>query len=362
MKTRAYNFGAGPSMLPSSILEEAKRELLDWQGLQMSVMEIGHRSLPFQALMEELESKFRDLCGIPDDYDVLFLGGAARTQFAMIPMNLLADGEQAGYLISGTWSLLAYQEACKLKKAYCIASSESDGFLRVPTSFDNDFPKNTTYVYYTPNETINGVRFNQAPDVGSTPLVADMTSCLLCEPFKVKDYALIFAGAQKNISIAGLTIVIVRKSMVESKKGLVIPTMMDYKTHAEHRSLYATPPTFNCYLALKMMDWVKAHGGVEELFKINQLKAKILYDYIDASSFYQSRVEKSSRSIENVCFSIIREELEPAFIEQAAQEGLLALKGHKAVGGLRASLYNAMPLEGVESLIAFMQSFLEDNN
>ena len=362
MKTRAYNFGAGPATLPEPVLLEAQRDLLNWQGLGVSVMEIGHRTAPFIALMEQLEADFRELLSIPHQYHVLFLGGAARTQFAMVPMNLLDHSYEAGYLISGLWSSLAFDEASKLKKAYCVASSKSEGYINVPDPLRWQIKDNTAYIYYVPNETINGVRFNETPKIDNIPLVADMTSCLLSEPLNVSDFGLIFAGAQKNISIAGLTIVIVRKDLLERSIEGPLATMMDYHTHITHRSLYATPPTFNCYIAAKMLAWIKSQGGVEALYHINCQKAQALYNYIDASDFYHCSVQKNSRSLVNVCFSIVKQELEPEFITRANCRGLYALQGHRTVGGLRASLYNAMPMAGVDALIAFMQEFCEENH
>jgi phosphoserine aminotransferase len=358
---RVYNFGAGPAMLPEPILLEAQAELLNWNGLGMSVMEIGHRTAPFRELMEQLEADLRALISIPDNYHVLFLGGAARTQFAMIPMNLLNNNEQAGYLISGIWSSLALDEAQKLKKAYCVASSKKTGFTDVPHSNDWELKKNTTYLYYTPNETINGVRFKDVPSVADVPLVADMTSCLLSEPINVGDFGLIFAGAQKNISIAGLTIVIIRSDLLDKSIESPIPTMMDYKTHTTNKSLYATPPVFNCYIAQKMIQWIKEEGGIDAIYQVNCKKAAMLYEYIDASFFYQSTVQKNARSIVNVCFSLVRPELENEFLKRANQRGLHALQGHRTVGGLRASLYNAMPLAGVEALVTFMKAFSEEH-
>ena len=359
MTTRAYNFGAGPAMLPEAVLLEVQEELLNWHGLGMSVMEIGHRSEPFRALMDQLEADLRELINIPNDYSVLFLGGPARMQFAMVPLNLLAQHQQAGYLISGLWSSLAFDEACKLKHAYCVANTQSDGFTHAPSSENWDIQPNTAYLYYTPNETVNGVRFSRTPKVSTIPLVADMTSCLLSEPVNVADYGLIFAGAQKNIAIAGLTIVIMRSDLLPTTLETPIATMLDYKTHIANKSLYATPPTFNCYIAQKMLTWMKAQGGVEALYQINCKKAATLYSYIDSSPFYHCSVQADARSIVNVCFSLTQTALENKFIELANQRGLYALQGHRTVGGLRASLYNAMPMAGVESLIAFMQEFAD---
>lgn len=347
-------------MLPEPVLLEAQRELLNWQGSGMSVMEVGHRSAPFLALMEQLEADLRELIAIPDHYHVLFLGSPARTQFSMVPMNLLDSSHKAGYLTSGLWSTMALEEASKLRQAYCIASSEHGGFLDVPDPFDGTIEDDTAYVYYVPNETVNGVRFNNTPKIGDIPLVADMTSCLLSEPVNVSDFGLIFAGAQKNISIAGLTIVIIRNDLLTQSVEASLPTMMDYRTHVRHHSLYATPPTFNCYIASKMLTWIKQQGGVDALYDINCKKAAALYQYIDASDFYCSPVKKNARSMVNVCFSIEKKELELDFIARANLQGLFALQGHRTVGGLRASLYNAMPMQAVEALIAFMQAFCKE--
>lgn len=359
MKTRAYNFGAGPATLPESILAEAQAELLNWQDLGLSILEIGHRTPEFISLLEQAEADLRLLLAIPKHYHVLFLSGAARTQFAMIPMNFLAKGERAGYLVSGIWSELAFKEAQKLADVYCLASSKDQEYKTVPNAVDYPVDANTRYIYYTPNETINGVRYPQVPQV-SVPLIADMTSCLLSEPINVTDFGLIFAGAQKNISIAGLTVVIVRHDLLNLISHASIPTMLDYRTHAQYKSLYATPPVFNCYIAAKMFAWVKKQGGVSTLYQQNCQKAAKLYTYIDHSEFYNCPVAKEARSLMNVCFSLPTQELEEKFIMRAAEQGLLALRGHRAVGGLRASLYNAMPMDGVEALIGFMQDFAEE--
>lgn len=349
-------------MLPEPILLEAQAELLDWQGSGMSILEVNHRSDAFQSLLLQAEADIRELLRIPDYYHVLFLGGAARTQFAMVPMNFLSPEAYAGYLVSGIWSSLAYEEACKLKHAYCVASSQADGFNKTPDPASWTLRDSTQYVYFTPNETINGVRFTQVPEVGSTPLVVDMTSCLLSEPIEIDKFALIFAGAQKNISTAGLTLVIVRDDLLEQLPEPVIPTMMDYRTQVAHRSLYATPPVFNCYLAATMFRWVKQQGGVEALYAVNCQKAARLYQYLDDSSFYTCAIEKNSRSLMNVCFFLNNQSLEKDFLMRAQERGLVGLKGHRLVGGLRASLYNAMPMAGVDALIAFMQEFAKEHH
>ncbi|MBA2711061.1 MAG: 3-phosphoserine/phosphohydroxythreonine transaminase [Tatlockia sp.] len=355
--TRGFNFGAGPSMLPDSILTEVQNELLDWQHLGMSVLEIGHRSAPFTDMMQETEHLLRELLAIPNNYHVLFLSGAARAQFAMIPMNFLAKGEQAGYLITGIWSNLAYQEAFRLKEAYCITNGEKNGFTFIPAYEEWQIKKNSRYVYYTPNETVNGVRFVNPPKLSGTPLIADMTSCLLTEPINIDDFGLIFAGAQKNIANAGLTIVIVSEELLSTISNEKIPTMFDYRTHSSTHSSYATLPTFNCYLANKMFRWIKNQGGVKALYQINRQKAELIYNCLDNSDFYYCQIEKEARSLVNVCFTLNNSTYENLFLEEAKAKGLFSLKGHRSVGGLRASMYNAMPLEGAERLAEFMTDF-----
>ncbi|CEK10913.1 3-phosphoserine aminotransferase [Legionella hackeliae] len=357
---RAYNFGAGPAMLPEPILKAAQEELLNWQNSGMSIMEIGHRTPEFMELMAQAEQDLRDLLKIPANYHVLFLGGAARTQFGMIPLNFLKNDEQAGYFITGLWSSFAYQEACKLKKAYCVASDEKNGFIRVPLVDEWQLKEKTSYLYFTSNETINGVRFPQTPVAPGIPLIVDMTSSLLSEPIQVENYDLIFAGAQKNIANAGLTVVIVKEEWLHTIGNQIIPTMLDYRVHIAEKSIYATPPTFNCYMAAKMFQWVKAQGGVEALYAENCKKAAKLYRYIDSSSFYYCKVVQEYRSLMNVCFNLRDTTLESLFLEQAQQRNLLALKGHRAVGGLRASIYNAMPFDGVNALIEFMCDFAKE--
>ncbi|WP_298624198.1 3-phosphoserine/phosphohydroxythreonine transaminase, partial [uncultured Legionella sp.] len=290
------------------------------------------------------------------------LGGAARTQFSAIPMNLLHPEEQAAYLVTGIWSKMALQEAQLLKKAYCAASTEQNQFKTIPEAKSWVIQKDTKYLYYTPNETVNGIRFPYVPQTGDVPLIADMTSCLLSEPLDIKQYGMVFAGAQKNIANAGLTIVIIRDDLLDRAATPVVPTMLNYKTQADHHSLYATPPVFNCYLAAKMFEWIKEQGGVDALFRQNCMKAAKLYQYLDSTDFYTTTVDKEARSIMNVCFSLKNSALESLFIESAEQRGLCALKGHRFVGGLRASLYNAMPMSGVDALINFMSEFAEENN
>ena len=346
MAQHGYYFGAGPATLPKAILRDAEAELLNWKNTGLSVLEIGHRTEVFTALLEEAKADLRDLLRIPDNYHILFLGGAARTQFAMVPLNLItSDKNQAGYICSGLWSELAFEEAKRLSDAYLLTEVEA-------------LKQNTAYVYYTPNETVNGVYLDR-PNVGDIPLVADMTSCLLSEPVDVSKFGLIFAGAQKNIGPAGLTLVIIRDDLLKIIPKHVVPTMLDYQVHAKNHSVYATPPVFQCDMAAKMFKWVKAEGGVEALYPINQAKAAKLYAYIDASEAYVCDIEESLRSIMNVCFSMRDQTKEADFLKAAEKKGLRGLKGHRVCGGLRASLYNAMPMEGVDALLKFMDDFIQ---
>lgn len=361
MKARVYNFGAGPAMLPEVILKEAQEEFLNWHGTGMSILEIGHRTSEVINLLSTAEQSLRELLNIPKNYHVLFLGGAARTQFAMVPMNLLQPENEAAYIVTGIWSQMAYHEANLVKRAYCLANEEQGGFVSVPDPQNWIFKNNTSYVYFTPNETVNGVRFPYVPKTGEVPLVADMTSCLLSEPINIKQYGLIFAGAQKNIANAGLTVAIINEALLKKCPKPMVPTMMNYETHAKHHSLYATPPVFNCYLAAKMFDWIKTQGGVEGLFRQNCLKAAKLYQYLDSTDFYLTPVSREARSIMNICFSLHNTDLEEKFLNRANERGLCALKGHRFVGGLRASLYNAMPMSGVNALIEFMSEFAKEN-
>jgi phosphoserine aminotransferase len=362
VSNRVYNFGAGPAMLPDEILLEAKDELLNWHNQGMSILEIGHRTPEFSELLNHAEQSLRELLNIPNDYRVIFFGGAARTHFATIPMNFLYPHENAGYLVSGQWSQMALEEAQKLKNAYCVASGESGGFTSISDQNTWTIKENTKYIYYTPNETVNGIRCPYVPQIPGIPLIADMTSCLLGEPIDVSQYGLIFAGAQKNIANAGLTVVIVHDDLLKRPPNPSVATMLDYKIQAEQKSLFATPPVFNCYLADKMFTWIKKQGGVEALYQQNCLKAEKLYQYIDSTDFYSTQVSDQYRSIMNVCFKLQKPELEKEFVSRATQCGLNSLQGHRLVGGLRASLYNPMPLAGVEALIEFMMEFAEEHH
>ncbi|MDF1828114.1 MAG: 3-phosphoserine/phosphohydroxythreonine transaminase [Legionellaceae bacterium] len=346
MKRDGYYFGAGPAALPESILREVQAALLDWHDTGLSILEIGHRSPSFMALLQQAEHDLRELLNIPQNYHVLFLGGAARAQFSMIPQNLLsASADQAAYIVSGVWSSMAFDEAKRFGTAYALELG------------DTCQPK-TAYVYYTPNETVDGVQISAIPDTGDVPLVADMTSCLLSEVIDVRRFGLIFAGAQKNIGPAGLTIVIVRDDLLAIQPKSTVPTMLDYRVHAKHHSLYATPPVFQCYMAANMFAWIKSQGGVRVLEDINIAKSAKLYAYIDASSDYHAMVDDVAlRSRMNVCFRLADRTREADFLAAAEACRLRGLKGHRLKGGMRASLYNAMPMEGVDALIAFMDDF-----
>ncbi len=357
--SRVYNFGAGPAMLPEPVLVKAQEALLDWDNSGLSILEIGHRTDAFISLLNHAEQTLRQLLGIPNNYHVLFLGGAARTHFSMIPLNFLKANQTAAYLVSGVWSHMALQEAQRLKKAYCLASTEAQHYATIPFKNEWAMQEAPAYLYYTPNETINGTRFPYVPKIEGVPLIADMTSCLLSEPIDIRHYDLIFAGAQKNIANAGLTLVIIKDEFINAIDDSSIPTMLNYKIQARHHSIYATPPVFNCYVAAQMFNWLNERGGIDAFYTQNCRKAAALYQYIDSTDFYSSSVDPQVRSIMNVCFSLTNCALEEEFVQQAHRQGLEALQGHRFVGGLRASIYNAMPIDGVMALIEFMRDFAQ---
>ncbi len=354
--SRVYNFSAGPAMLPESVLLRARDEMLDWQGSGMCVAEMSHRGKEFMAIAAQAEADFRELLGIPSNYKVLFLQGGASTQFAMVPMNLLRGGEGADYLNTGSWSKKAISEARRFGSVNVAATTEDQRFSRAPAQSELKLKADAAYVHYTPNETIEGVEFPYVPDTAGKPLVADMSSTLLSRPIEVSRFGLIYAGAQKNIGPAGLTIVIVREDLIGQPLGGT-PTMLDYKTHADNDSMYNTPPTYAWYLAGLVFQWVKDLGGLDAMAATNQRKAALLYDAIDASSFYQNPVSPESRSWMNVPFTLPSPDLDDAFLKGAKAAGLTTLKGHRSVGGMRASIYNAMPEAGVQALVAYMQEF-----
>ncbi|MEW6132940.1 MAG: 3-phosphoserine/phosphohydroxythreonine transaminase [Pseudomonadota bacterium] len=351
-----YNFSAGPAVLPKAVLQQVQTELVDWHGCGMSVMEMSHRGKEFMGIAAEAEADLRALMNIPANYKVLFLQGGASAQFAMVPMNLLRGKTSADYLNTGEWSKKAIKEAKKFGSVNVVASSEDRNFSYAPEQSAWKLDPDAAYVHYTPNETIGGVEIFWTPETGDVPLVADMSSTILSRPIDVSKYGLIYAGAQKNIGPAGLTIVIVREDLLgQTVAGT--PTMYDYKTHADNGSMYNTPPTFAMYVAGLVFKWIAAQGGLAAMEKINREKAKLLYDLLDSSDFYHSPVAKENRSLMNVPFTLRDAALDEAFLKGAKERGLLQLKGHRSVGGMRASIYNAMPREGVQALVDYMREF-----
>ena len=355
--TKIYNFSAGPAILPSEVLQHAQQELLDWQGTGMSVMEMSHRSKEYKSIATQAEKDLRTLMAIPDNYKILFLQGGASSQFSMIPMNLLSQaGDSADYVNTGTWSKKAIAEAKHYANVNIVASSEDNNFTSIPDVKDWVLNPEAKYVHYTPNETIAGVEFDFIPDTGDVPLVADMSSTILSRPIDVSKFGVIYAGAQKNIGPAGLTLVIIRDDLIGSAIDGT-PTMFDYATHAKSDSMYNTPPTYGWYLAGLVFKYLLDKGGLEAIAEINERKANKLYQAIDSSDFYSSPVDTRYRSWMNIPFTLQNSDLDALFLEEAAEHGLVTLKGHVSVGGMRASIYNAMPEAGVDKLIEFMQNF-----
>ncbi len=357
---RIYNFSAGPAVLPEEVLMEAAQEMLDYQGTGMSVMEMSHRSKPFQKIIDEAEQDLRDLMNIPDNYKVLFLQGGASQQFAMIPMNLMKNGV-ADYIITGQWAKKAYEEAKKYGQANAIASSADKTFSYIPDCSDLPVSENADYVYICENNTIYGTKFKKLPNTKGKTLVADVSSCFLSEPVNVEDYGVIYGGVQKNIGPAGVVIVIIREDLITDDVLPCTPTMLKYKTHSESGSLYNTPPAYGIYICGKVFKWLKKMGGLEKMQKLNEEKAAILYDFLDSSTMFKGTVEKADRSLMNVPFVTGNQELDEKFVKEAAAAGFVNLKGHRTVGGMRASIYNAMPKEGVEKLVGFMKEFEKNN-
>ena len=358
--SRVYNFSAGPAVLPEEVLKEAAAEMLDYRGTGMSVMEMSHRSKSYETIIEDAESDLRDLLHIPENYKVLFLQGGGSTQFAMVPMNLMKN-RVADYIITGQWAKKAHKEASIYGKANAIASSADKTFSYIPDCSDLPVSEDADYVYICENNTIYGTKFWTLPNTKGKLLVADQSSCFLSEPVDVSKYGLIFAGAQKNVGPAGTVIVIIREDLITEDVLEGTPTMLRYKIHADAKSLYNTPPTYGIYMCGKVFKWLKAKGGLEEMKKINEEKAKILYDFLDSSKLFHGTVVPKDRSLMNVPFVTGDKEMDAKFVAEAAKAGLVNLKGHRTVGGMRASIYNAMPLEGVEALVAFMKKFEEEN-
>ena len=358
--SRVYNFSAGPAVLPEEVLREAQAEMMDYNGTGMSVMEMSHRSKAFDQIIQEAEKDLRDLMHIPDNYKVLFLQGGASLQFAMIPMNLMKN-KVADYIVTGQWAKKAWQEAQKYGKANKIASSEDKTFSYIPDCSDLPISEDADYVYICENNTIYGTKYKTLPNTKGKDLVADVSSCFLSEPVDVSKYAIIYGGVQKNIGPAGMVIAIVREDLITDDVLPGTPTIMKYKTHADADSLYNTPNCYCIYICGKVFKWLKKQGGLEAMKEKNEKKAKILYDFLDESKLFHGTVEKESRSLMNVPFVTGDAELDAKFVKEAKEAGLENLKGHRSVGGMRASIYNAMPIEGVEALVEFMRKFEKEN-
>ena len=357
---RVYNFSAGPAVLPEEVLQEAADEMLDYRGTGMSVMEMSHRSKAYDTIIKEAEADLRELMNIPDNYKVLFLQGGASQQFAMIPMNLMKN-RVADYIVTGQWAKKAYQEASLYGKANKIASSEDKTFSYIPDCSDLPISEDADYVYICENNTIYGTKFKTLPNTKGKPLVADVSSCFLSEPVDVTKYGVIYGGVQKNIGPAGVVIVIIREDLITEDVLPGTPTMLRYKIHADADSLYNTPPAYGFYICGKVFKWLKKMGGLEAMKERNEKKAKILYDYLDESKLFKGTVRKEDRSLMNVPFITGNEELDAKFVKEAKEAGFENLKGHRTVGGMRASIYNAMPIEGVEKLVEFMKKFEAEN-
>ena len=358
--SRVYNFSAGPAVLPECVLKEIADEMLDYKGTGMSVMEMSHRSATFQQIIDEAEQDLRDLMNIPDNYKVLFLQGGAHQQFAMVPMNLMKN-KVADYIVTGQWAKKAYQEASKYGKANKIASSEDRTFSYIPDCSNLEISPDADYVYICENNTIYGTKFKELPDTKGKLLVSDVSSCFLSEPVDVSKYGIIYGGVQKNIGPAGMVIVIIREDLITEDVLEGTPTMLTYKTHADAGSLYNTPNAYCIYVCGKVFKWLKSLGGLEVMKTMNEEKAKILYDFLDQSKLFRGTVEAKDRSLMNVPFVTGDKEMDAKFIKEAAAAGFVNLKGHRSVGGMRASIYNAMPIEGVQKLVDFMTEFEKNN-
>lgn len=358
---RVYNFSAGPAVLPEEVLQEIASEMLDYNGTGMSVMEMSHRSKTYQKIIDDAEQDLRDLMQIPDNYKVLFLQGGAHQQFAMVPMNLMKNGV-ADYIITGQWAKKAHAEAKKYGTANAIASSADKTFSYLPDCSDLPVSPDADYVHICQNNTIYGTCFRKLPDTKGKVLVADLSSCILSEPVDVSKYGMIYAGAQKNIGPAGVVIVIIREDLIREDLPEFVPTMLRYKTHADNGSMYNTPPCYGIYVCGKVFRWVKKMGGLEAMQARNEKKAAILYNFLDSSKLFRGTVVPGDRSLMNVPFVTGNEELDALFVKEATDAGFVNLKGHRSVGGMRASIYNAMPLEGVEKLVAFMAKFEQEHS
>lgn len=358
---RVYNFSAGPSMLPQSVLTQAAEEMLDYKGSGQSVMEMSHRSKVYDAIIKDAEKLLREVMQIPDNYKVLFMQGGASSQFAMVPMNLMTKSGKADYVLSGQFATKAYQEACKYGDCKVVATSKPDNFSRIPALDKNEFRADVDYFHICLNNTIYGTLYHELPDTGDVPLVADISSCILSEPIDVSKFGLLYAGAQKNVAPAGLTIVIIRDDLIGEPMEKT-PAMFTYKTIAENDSMYNTPPCYSIYICKLVLEWIQNEiGGLEKMAERNIKKANVLYDYLDRSKLFKGCAEKDSRSIMNVTFVTGNADLDAKFVKEAEAAGFVNLKGHRSVGGMRASIYNAMPPEGIDKLVALMENFEKEN-
>lgn len=358
--SRIFNFSAGPSVLPESVLSIAASEMLDYNGSGQSVMEMSHRSKVYEEIINQCEASLREVMNIPDNYKVLFLQGGASSQFAMIPLNLLNKSKKADFIITGQWAKKAYQEAARYGTANIVASSSDKTFSYIPKLDESKFDKDADYFHICLNNTIYGTRFTKLPNTGDVPLVADVSSCILSEPIDVSKFGILYAGAQKNMGPAGLTVVIIREDLVGNAQEIT-PTMFNYKTHVDNNSMFNTPPTYSIYICKLVLDWIKNLGGLEKMKELNEEKAKILYDFLDSSKMFKGTVEKEDRSLMNIPFVTGNDELDKKFVKEVTAAGFENLKGHRSVGGMRASIYNAMPKEGVQKLVEFMKEFEKNN-
>ena len=355
--SRVYNFSAGPSMLPEKVLKTAAEEMLDYKGSGQSVMEMSHRSKTYQAIFDETEALLREVMNIPDNYKVLFLQGGASTQFAMIPLNLMNKNNKADFVVTGQWAKKAYKEAARYGTANVVASSEDKTFSYIPKLDKATFTPDADFFHICVNNTIYGTKWNTFPETGDVPLIGDISSCILSEPIDVSKFGMLYAGAQKNMAPAGVTIVIIREDLIGNAMDIT-PTMLNYSTHSENGSMFNTPPCYCIYVAKLVLEWIKNDiGGLEKMKELNEKKAKLLYDFLDSSEMFRGTVVAEDRSLMNVPFVTGNDELDAKFVKEATAAGFVNLKGHRSVGGMRASIYNAMPIEGVEKLVEFMKAF-----
>lgn len=358
--SRVYNFSAGPAVLPESVLKIAADQMLEYKTSGQSVMEMSHRSPEYKEIIDSCESSLREVMKIPDNYKVLFLQGGASSQFAMIPLNLMTKNKKADYVITGQWATKAYKEACRYGDCHVVASSKDKTFSYIPKLDKSMFDPEADYVHICENNTIYGTHFSKLPDIGNVTLISDMSSCILSEPVDVAKYGLIYAGAQKNMGPAGLTVVIIREDLIGNAME-ICPTMFNYKTHSENASMFNTPPTYGIYILGLVLDWIKNQGGLDAMKKINEKKASTIYDFLDNSSMFKATVQGADRSIMNIPFVTGNDVLDAKFVSEAKKNSFINVKGHRSVGGMRASIYNAMPLEGCEKLVAFMKKFEAEN-